>query len=179
MRAYRDSIAPAVELENAREPEIRLLAESYLEYGESALERAMRALACWYDPKPVSGAFERLKSRDFERIAPALEYLVHVLPRPIFRPIRDIFESRLALERERGEERPKEVAKWIRAAWETGDAWMQACAIRASALLPEADRNWFNGHEPSSLVDAELASRFPGAGGTQALAHPSGKVSSC
>jgi HEAT repeat protein len=161
MRSYRSSVEPAIELENAREPEIRLLAESYLEYGEAALERAMRALACWYDPKPVSGAFERLKARDFEEVAPALEYLVHILPRPVFRPIRDIFESKLVRERARGDGRPTRVAEWIRAAWDTGDAWMRACAVRASRWAPEANRAWFAGGEPSAMVDAELAVRFP------------------
>lgn len=181
MRSYRASIEPAVELENAGSPEVRLLAESYLEYGEAALERAMRALACWYDPKPVSGAFERLKSRNFDEVAPALEYLVHVLPRPVFRPIRDIFESKLVRERERGDERPTRVGDWIRAAWDTGDAWMRACAVRASKWAPEADRTWFTGGEPSAMVDAELAARFPdlGAQGVGPLPRAAGGAAPC
>jgi hypothetical protein len=135
----------------------------------------MRALACWYDPKPVSGAFERLRAREYEEAAPALEYLVHVLPRPIFGLIRDLFESRLVRERERDGEAPTKIGAWIRAAWSTGDAWMRACAVRASALLPDADRTWFAGGERSAMVDAEIAARFPdGGGGAAALARPAG-----
>jgi len=162
LRSYRSAVEPSIALENAHYPEIRLLGESWQEYGEAALERALRALACWYDPKPVSGAFERLKSRDYEDVAPALEYLVHALPRPVFRPIREIFESRLIRERTRGDERPTRVVEWIRTAWETGDPWMRACAVRASFRVTEANRSWFRDGEPSALVEAELAARFPG-----------------
>ncbi|MGE5179895.1 MAG: Npt1/Npt2 family nucleotide transporter [Bacteroidota bacterium] len=164
LRSYRESIEPAIELENAVRPEVRLLAESYLEHGEAALERAMRALATYYDPKPLSGAFERLKSREFDNIAPALEFLVHVLPRPVFRPIRDVFESKLIRAHGRGTERPEQLGRWVREAWETGDAWLRACAVRASMLVPEAERSWFVGGEPSAIVDAELAARFPDRG---------------
>ena len=178
LRSYRSSIEPAVELEHASDPEIRLLAESWVEYGEGALERAMRALACWYDPQPVSGAFERLKSRDYEKVAPALEYLVHVLPRPVFRPLREIFDARMVRERTRGEDGPTHLPDWIRAAWETGDAWMRACAVRASWVVIEADRTWFTGGESSAMVDAELAARFPDPGVGPAV-RVAGGAASC
>lgn len=166
LRGFRSSIEPASELENAKEPEVRLLAESYLETGEAALERAMRALAAYYDPKPISGAFERLKSRDFERIAPALEHLVHVLPRTVFTPIRDLFESKLIREHARGTGRPEKLARWVREAWGTGDPWLRACAVRASIWVPEAERSWFLDGDAGTIVDAELAVRFPDRAGT-------------
>jgi len=166
LRSYRAAVEPSIELERSPSPEVRLFAESYLEYGEAALERGMRALACWYDPKPIGGALDRLKARGFEQVAPALEYLVHVLPQSVFRPVREIFESKLVRERSQDGEGDGHLrlAERVRSAWELGDAWMRACAVRVSALLPEADRSWFAGGEPSALVEAELAARFPEPG---------------
>jgi HEAT repeat protein len=161
MRHYRNWIEPTIQLAPAREPELRLLAESYAEFAEFALESAMRALACWYDPKPLSGAYQRLKSTRFDDAAPALEYLIHVLPRNVYRPIGELFESKLT--RERGGETPAAVpvADWVKTAWQSGDAWLRACAVRASRLIPEAERSWFTDGSPSPIVEAELAARFP------------------
>lgn len=161
IRGYRLWIEPALELERSSDPEISLLAESYREFSEAALERALRALSCWYDPKPLSGAFQRLRSRDFETTAPALEYLGNILPHSIFRSMSEIFEAKLVRE---GDARPPstdQISHWVRSAWESGDAWLRACAVRASRVLPGADRAWFSGSDPSPLVQAELAVRFP------------------
>src|SRR5204863_7327957 len=46
---YRDRIEPGRRYETHPEPEIRLLSESFLEAADMALERAMAALACWYE----------------------------------------------------------------------------------------------------------------------------------
>ena len=64
LNEYRACREPGLAHEDNMEPEVRLLAESYLESAEMALERAVTALACWYDPKPLAGVFERLKSPD-------------------------------------------------------------------------------------------------------------------
>ncbi|HEV8129559.1 MAG TPA: hypothetical protein VGQ14_07870, partial [Candidatus Eisenbacteria bacterium] len=160
IRGFRSWIEPALELEGASDPEIRLLAESYREFAEAALERAMRALACSYDVKALSGAFEGLKTSQFETSAPALEYLSHILPRQVFRPVREIFESKLIRERGKTELTREHVVQWIRLAWQSGDAWLRACAVRASRLLVEAQPDWFVGGAPSPIVEAELAARF-------------------
>ena len=61
---YRAHLGPALCLESSAEPEVRLLATSFRESAEMALERALHALACWYEPRPLAGAFDRLRSRD-------------------------------------------------------------------------------------------------------------------
>jgi ATP:ADP antiporter, AAA family len=160
IRGFRSWIEPALELEGSGDPEIRLLAESYREFAEAALERAMRALACWYDVKPLSGAFERLKTSEFESAAPALEYLVHILPRQVFKPVGEIFESKLIRERGRTELTRERLIQWIQLAWQSGDAWLRACAVRASRLILETEPRWFIGGRPSPIVEAELAARF-------------------
>jgi len=104
---------------------------------------------------------------------------VHVLPRPVFRPLREIFESRMVRERTRGDDTPTRLADWIRAAWETGDAWMRACAVRASWVVIEADRTWFAGGESSAMVDAELAARFPDFPPAGAAARLAGGAAPC
>src|SRR4029077_11650265 len=93
LRDYRLCIEPARGLESDTSPEVRLLADSYRESAEMALERALQALSCSYDPRPLAGVFERLKSRDRDIVSPALEFLEHVLPRSQFQPVRVIFEE--------------------------------------------------------------------------------------
>jgi ATP/ADP translocase/HEAT repeat protein len=170
VRGYRSWIDPALQLGNSPEKEVRLLAESYAEFAEAALERAMRALACWYDPKPLSGAFERLKSTNLDEVAPALEHLSHILPGNLSRLVGDLFESRLIQDPDADVPAPIPIAEAIRSAWQSGDAWLRACAVRASRLVPEVVPEWFVGGPPSPIVDAELAARFPG-GGSLAVAH--------
>jgi hypothetical protein len=158
LRDYRGALDPATALESHPAPEVRLLAESYRESAEWALERALQALSCWYDPRPLAGAFDRLKSRDREVVSPALEFLEHVLPRALFRPVRRIFEE--APVPPAGQDANKDpLAIWIEAAWKSEDEWLRACAVRASRSLAAFDRSVFAGdsdaHPP--MVRDELA----------------------
>ena len=135
---------------------MRLLGEIYLAYADRELERALEALACWYDPKPLIGVFDRLRSRNPAVTAPALEYLGHVLPRRVFMPVSRIFETE-ATQTPSGGIDPERLADWIRNAWETGDAWLRACAVRASRFAPDFDRGRFAaGDEGDPMVRQEL-----------------------
>jgi hypothetical protein len=149
-------LAPVAALEKNTAPEVRLLGESYHESADRALERALQALACWYDPRPLISVFDRLKSRDLAVASPALEYLGHVLPREVFKPVSRIFEKE-AMEPPEKASDPDQVAESIRGAWETGDAWLRACAVRASRFAPTFDRNRFTtGDGGDPMVRAEL-----------------------
>jgi ATP:ADP antiporter, AAA family len=156
LRDYRVCLAPVASLEKNAAPEVRLLGQSYRESADRAIERALQALACWYDPKPLIGVFDRLKSQDLAVASPALEYLGHVLPRSVFRPVSRIFEKE-AMETQVGVTEPDRLAEWIRVAWETGDAWLRACAVRASRFAPGFDRSPFTaGDGADPMVRAEL-----------------------
>jgi CRP-like cAMP-binding protein len=127
-----------------------------------ALLRALRALACWYEPKPLSGSFERLKSPEAGAAAPAMEYLGHVLPHSIFRHVSKIFEEKPASDREGAVAESERLAESIRVAWRSEDGWVRACAVRASRHAPAFDSGVFaagGGNDP--LVLAEL-SALPG-----------------
>jgi hypothetical protein len=154
------------------EPEVRLLAESYLESAEMALERAVTALACWYDPKPLAGVFERLKSPDRAEAAPALEYLGQVLPRQVFRPVSRIFEAMKTDLPEEAADHPR-VAPLIEAAWDSGDVWLRACAVRAARHAPDFDPRRFAGEgRDHPLVCAELESLAASVGATIGSPRP-------
>jgi len=156
---YRANIEPALQLETNAAAEVRLLAASFRESGEMALERALRALLCWYEPKPIAGAFDLLRSREHQAAAPALEYLGHVLPRAVFRPVTRIFEVE-SVENERGDTSGDgdDVAEPIRSAWRWGDGWLRACAVRASPYAPSLDPQLFaTGGTEDPIVSAELA----------------------
>lgn len=140
LRDFRACLEPAMGLEKNSEPEVRLLAESWRESANMALERALLALACWYDPRPLFGAFHRLKSGDLEVAAPALEYLSQVLPRETLRPLESLFESK-APDADDGPSEQERVIQWIRAALESEDGWLRACAIRAARRIPGFDPN--------------------------------------
>jgi hypothetical protein len=156
LNEYRACREPGLAHEDNMEPEVRLLAESYLESAEMALERAVAALACWYDPKPLAGVFERLKSPDRAEAAPALEYLGQVLPRLVFRPVSRIFETMKTDLPEEVADHPK-VAPLIEAAWDSGDAWLRACAVRAARHAPDFDLRHFAGEgRDHPLVRVEL-----------------------
>jgi ATP/ADP translocase len=156
---YQAHLGPALCLESSAEPEVRLLAMSFRESAEMALERALHALACWYEPRPLAGAFDRLRSRDPHEAAPALEYLGHVLPRAIFRPVTRIFEEEsVDDEREGATADRDDLAASIRSAWQWGDGWLRACAVRASRHAPSIDPNLFaTGGNDDPIVSAELA----------------------
>ena len=158
LREYRQWAAPSRLLVHHDAPEVRLLGESYREYAEMALERAFRALACWYDPKPLSGALERLKTRETGDDPPALEYLSHVLPRDVFRHLAGLFENPATPPGNQPEELHRGLAGWITNAWRSGDAWLRACAVRASRWAPDLDPSLFEtaDDDASSIVRAEL-----------------------
>jgi ATP:ADP antiporter, AAA family len=170
LREYGTALEPSLRLANNPVPEVRLLGESYNELAQMALERAMEALACWYDPKAILGAFSRLKSRDRARIAPALEYLEHVLPRSMSRRVIEIFEERTAGDASENAVREEELAGWVRTAWHSGDRWLRACAVRASRYVPTLDVGLF---ADDPIVRVELGALFAEAAPRRA-APPSG-----
>jgi AAA family ATP:ADP antiporter len=151
---FRRWIRPSLELASHPAPEVRLLGESCGEFAVMALERGIRALACWYDPRPLAGVFDRLRTRDTSDDAPAMEYLNHILPRPVFHHVMEIFErtSREPLGEAIG---PADLDAWVRAAWDSEDPWLRACAVRASSWAQGPDPAWLSadGHE---VVKAEL-----------------------
>ena len=152
---YRRERDPWLVHARSRFAEVRLLADSFREGAEMALERALAALGCWYDPKPLSGVFERLKSSDRAAAAPALEYLGHALPRGVFRPVTSIFEP---IEGEdEGASPAGSLPALIQAAWSSDDAWLRACAVRASRYVPDFDASVFAADE-HPLVRAEFES---------------------
>jgi hypothetical protein len=102
--------------------------------------------------------YDRLKSKELADAAPALEYLGHMLPRRVFRPVSTLFEGKsMGAVTEEAAPEPAP-ATWIKLAWESGDAWLQACAVRASRRVADVDPSLFEqgaGGEP--IVEAELA----------------------
>jgi hypothetical protein len=161
LRDYRGCLDPATALEAHPAPEVRLLADSYRESAEMALERALQALSCWYDPRPLAGVFDRLRSRDRETVSPALEFLEHVLPRALFRPVRQIFEEPpVAPAGQREGSDP--LAVWVEGAWNSEDEWLRACAVRASRSLSTFDPSLFAGDAEAPMVRDELALLRPG-----------------
>ncbi len=157
LRDYRSCLDPAIALEAHAAAEVRLLGESYRESAELALERAVLALACWYEPRALMGVFERLKSRDRSIAAPAIEFLDHVLPREVFRPVRAILEQPPVAATDPAAEADP-FAAWITAAWNSEDPWLRACAVRASRHSPGFDVQGFAGAKDlDPRVLAELA----------------------
>jgi hypothetical protein len=152
LRDYRNDREPGLVHSQSKVPDIRLLADSYLESAEMALERAITALSLWYDPKPLSGVLERLRTGDRAQAAPALEYLGHALPRQVFRPLSRVFEP---IEAPDDESRFRSLSSLIEAAWESGDAWLRACAVRASRHVPQFDASRF-AEDDHPLVRAEI-----------------------
>jgi AAA family ATP:ADP antiporter len=156
LRDFRACAEPAAALAGNAAPEVRLLGESYRESAERALERALQALACWYDPKPMIGVFDRLTSGDLAIASPALEYLGHVLPRAVFTPVSKIFEEGrkdIPLDGPK----PDRLSDWIGMAWASDDGWLRACAVRASRSVPGFDRGRFDaGDGGDALVRTEL-----------------------
>ena len=161
LREYRAWLTPALRLEMSPDPELHLLAESYREFADMALERAVRALATWYDPTPLFGAFERLRTRNLSTAAPALEYLSQVLPKSAFRPLSRMFEEERPDRDAQAPPEAHELAEWIRAAWESGDAWLRACAVHVSRHAPELRESAFELRpDESPVVRAEVKARF-------------------
>jgi hypothetical protein len=167
LRELRDCVtwnAPAHELAAHPAPEIGLLARSCLESSDMALARALQALACWYDPAPLIGAYDRLSSRDPAAVALALEYLAQILPRRLFATVEAMFDEIESDEKANaaGAVLPgeKELTHAIELAWQRGDTWLRACAVRASCLVPGIDaRAFFVGGPQDAMVRAELDAR--------------------
>ena len=159
---YRRHGRAAQRLRTAVQPDLRLLGDSFREFAEMALDRAIRALSTWYAPKPLAGALERLKSSEPEAIAPGLEYLGHVLPRSVFKSVTRIFEDEPR--KDQDEENPvDEVEASVRFAWEEGDEWLRACAVRASRHAPGiVPSSYFKVRQGDPLVEAELKATLGG-----------------
>jgi ATP/ADP translocase/HEAT repeat protein len=155
LRDYRACIDAADGLHASEAAELRLLGESYRESADTALERALLALAAWYEPRPLYGAFQRLACHDIESAAPALEFLGHALPRPVFRPLAELFDRRITRPAE-DTDTAERLAGWIRGAWESGDDWLRACAVRAARLVPGLAAGFVPRADESPLVLAEL-----------------------
>lgn len=162
LREVRGGLDSAVALESHPAAEVRLLAESCRESAEMALERAIQALACWYEPRPLAGVFERLKSRDRTVASPALEYLEHVLPRATFGPARRMFEETPVAGGEDAD--GGALVGRIVSLWKSEDSWLRACAVRASRHAPNLDPHLFPDTDPDPGVRAELDARRAAGG---------------
>ena len=160
---YRGALTPAERLRSQASPELRLLGESYREFADLALERAVRALACWYEPRALYGVFERLRERKLGAAAPALEYLNHVLPRAVFRSVSRAFEEDPTEEHVSQPIDPAELAEWIRGAWRSDDPWLRAMAVYVSRHAPSLTAGAFAlGENEGPVVRAEHRARFGG-----------------
>ena len=157
LRDCRLGLDASTALESHPAAEVRLLASSWRESAEWAIERAMQALASWYESRPLIGVLERLRSRDRTVQSPALEFLEHLLPRSVFRPVRRVFED-AALPASDDPEAPDPIARWIEVSWNSDDPWLRACAVRASRCVPSFDPRPFQTRtEEDPLVKTELA----------------------
>ena len=156
LRDYRDNLDPMLTLVGHTAAPVLLLAESYRESADMALERAVQALACWYEPAALVGVLDRLRSSGRDTASPALEYLEHILPRAVFRPVRRLFESPTVGEAtDPSGQDPYSAC--IEAAWKSDDEWLRACAVRASRCVEGFDRSLFSGaNDPHPGVRAEL-----------------------
>ncbi|MGH7727099.1 MAG: HEAT repeat domain-containing protein, partial [Candidatus Eiseniibacteriota bacterium] len=120
-------------------PALELLAASYRESADRALERSLRALGLHHDPRPFRAVYEALRTADSrEATSRAMEYLAQMLPRKVFRVTQEVLDRWLRDEPE-GEE-PPDVEGVVRKAREADDAWLRACAVRAAHEHPEYDR---------------------------------------
>ncbi|HEX7879113.1 MAG TPA: HEAT repeat domain-containing protein, partial [Candidatus Eisenbacteria bacterium] len=167
LRDYRACLDAATSLEPAGFPEVKLLGESYRESGVTALERALLALAAFYEPRPLFGVFHRLASNNPDLAAPALEFLGHALPRGVFRPVMTMFDRRTTPNTD-GPTELERIEGWIQSAWASSDDWLRACALRAAHTLPGIDTAPFRpGAADGPIVSAELGLfpvTAPGAG---------------
>jgi len=153
IRDVRTGALAAAALADHSAPEARLLADSWREAADGAVTRAILALACWYDPRPLAGVRRRLIAREAADAAPALEYLGRVLPRGVFRAVSRVLEQETVAP---PEPEADPLAEWIRAAWDSGDAWLRAVAVRASRLAPGFDGGLFAGDSGDPMVRAEI-----------------------
>jgi ATP/ADP translocase len=155
---YKVDLEPALQIGDSPVPELKLLADSYQEAADRALERACRALGCCYDPTPLRGVYEALKAPEArEASARALEHVSHLVPRHVFKPARAIFEDKEVHEATREAPTAADLAGRVRQAWNTGDAWLRACAVCAGRTLDDFDLSRFRpGENEHPLVLVEL-----------------------
>ena len=58
-------------------------------------------------------------------------------------------------------ESPHDLAEWIRAAWQSGDAWLKACAVHSSRFAPDLGTSLFALEDgESEVVRAEVEARL-------------------
>jgi len=74
----------------------------------------------------------------------------------LFRPVRKIFEE-APIPPAGQVEGSDPLAVWIEEAWKSEDAWLRACAVRASRFLAAFDRRSFTGDGGAPMVRDELA----------------------
>jgi ATP/ADP translocase len=152
----RERLGPALALDASPAPELRLLAESYHESADLALQRALEALACAYEPGPIVGVYERLRARGGASASAALDYLGTILPRPVFRRVSELLEPAPAAEPDPAAP-VWDAAAAIRQAWASDDAWLRACAVRAVRAVPGMSVDDLPPSDPvHPLVAAEL-----------------------
>jgi len=156
---FRDHLLPGLILEEATDPRIRLLEASYLEAADRALDRACRALACYYRPEPFRSVYNYLRApASPSTAARALEFLSHLLPRRNFAPLRQVFEETRVAEETAGAPNDGQVAGCIERAYAIGDPWLRACAVRAAQALDGRVEIRFEPRSPENpLVLEELA----------------------
>jgi hypothetical protein len=74
----------------------------------------------------------------------------------VFGPVSRIFEKE-AMEAPEPDPDTDRLADWIRRAWDTGDSWLRACAVRASRYAPAFDPGRFDGGDfGDPMIRAEL-----------------------
>jgi AAA family ATP:ADP antiporter len=160
MRFYRVCILPATALLPDPAPDLRLFGESWRESAGRAMERAVQALACWYDPRPLFGVLDRLRPSGSADAAPALEYLARILPRGVFRAVSRVVEQEAAAPPDGEGVAAVRLTEWIRSAWKEGDPWLRAVAVRASRHVPGFDRRLFD-DDGEPMVRAEIDALGP------------------
>jgi HEAT repeat protein len=155
---YRDNLLPAFILHGAEDPRVVLLGNSFSESADRSLDRACRALACYYRPEPFRSVYQYLHSGSPKTAARALEYLSHLLPRKLFGALRETFEETTLQDDTEGAPNDGQVAGCIERAWEIGDTWLRACAVRAAHALTDRIPIEFPPRtEEPDLVREELA----------------------
>ena len=158
LRDYRKSLSRTRTLRGASAPELGLLADTYAESADRALERAFRALACWYEPLPFRGIYRGLLSGDRDDEARALEYLEDILPGKPFQIVRSFFEDGPEADgTEAAAAKAAPIAECIARAWEGGDPWLKAVALRAASVVPEIDWRELIGSEGATVATAAAA----------------------
>ncbi len=165
----RDNLLPAHILRGAQDARVVLLAASFTESADRALDRSCRALACYYRPEPFRSVYRYLQNPDSPKAAArALEYLAHLVPRRRFGPLRELFESAAPFEGTEAAPTDGQIAGCIERGYAIGDAWLRACAVRAAHAIADRVPLKFDPRaDEDPLVVAELdayQAAYPAAG---------------